>query len=398
MPSTTLAAGERPRIAFFHPYPHRMGGSQQVALILARRLPAMGYEPVMICPEDGRFTTAARAAGIKVVICTPGPSWRVYGRGDGGISNWLSLRHAYELISYWLELRAVLRKHRIALLHCHTVRAVVMAARAGQLAQVPTLWHVHGAPPAGPAGWLVSRFASAARYWVFVSAGMLQHWKPRSSNRRSLHVIHNGIDEIPLAEPVDRDRSRPLIVTVGTLSPVKGQDLLLAALPAVLKHIANAQCWLVGKDWADGTYQQRLHHLVERLSLSHCVELLGEREDVPRLIATSDCVVVPSRSESFGMVALEAMAQRKPVVAAATGGLRDIVVDNETGFLVSAADENALAEAVIKILSGNGLAKRMGEAGRRRALERFSAAQMSERFRALYDSILCTESATGPMR
>ncbi|HKE43997.1 MAG TPA: glycosyltransferase family 4 protein [Steroidobacteraceae bacterium] len=388
MRSATHAHGERPRIGFYHPYPHRMGGSQQVALILARHLPATGYEPVMICPEDGRFTTAAREAGVEVVICAPGASWRVYGRGHDGIGGWISPRHASQLVGYWFKLRTTLREKRIALLHCHNVRAVIMAARAGQLASLPTLWHVHGAPPNGAAGWLASMLSLAAQHSVFVSQGMLDYWARRGWVHRSRHVIHNGIDAVALATPLERDRTRPLIVVVGSLSPVKGQDRLLAALPAVLREMPNAECWLVGQDWAGGTYERALRSLVEQLGLEGSVEFLGERGDVSQIIAASDCVVIPSRSESFGMVAVEAMAQRKVVVAAATGGLRDIVIDGETGFLVCADKQDEIAAAVVRVLQDRQLASRMGEVARRRALDSFSATGMSRRFADLYNNIL----------
>jgi glycosyltransferase involved in cell wall biosynthesis len=369
-----------------------MGGSQQVTLILARHLPALGYEPVIVCPEDGSFTTAAREAGVEVLIASPGASWRIYGRGSQGLRAWLSLRHARELVYYWRDLADVLRGHRIALLHCNNIRAIIMSAVAGRLAGIPTIWHVHGAPPDGLAGWFGPLLGLAAQRSVPVSQGMLEYWTGRHWMLRASRVIYNGIDDLaPVAEPTRSD-SRPTVVLIGTLSPIKGQDLLLAALPAILERVPDARCLLVGKDWADGQYERRLRELVRTLRLEACVEFLGERRDVPHWLAASDCVVIPSRSETFGMVAIEAMALRRPVVAAATGGLRDIIADGVTGFLVPAASSQQLAEAIVRVLGDRELARRMGEAGRQRVLEHFTARRMAQRFGVLYDELLKTRA------
>jgi glycosyltransferase involved in cell wall biosynthesis len=395
MSRVELQSGARLRIGLYHPYPHRMGGSQQVTLLLARHLPTVGYEPVIVCPEDGIFTTAAREAGIEVLIAVPGPSWRIYGRGSRGLRAWLSLRHARELVRYWRDLRDALRAHRIALLHCHNIRAVIMAAMAGRLAGLPTVWHVHGAPPDGLAGWFGPLIGLVAQRSVLVSLGMLDYWSDRRWMLRSRRVVHNGIDDVAPQAEWARTDPRPTIVVVGTLSPIKGQDLLLAAMPGILERVPDVRCLLVGKDWADGYYERRLRELVCTLRLENCVEFLGERRDVPSWLAASDCVVIPSRSEAFGMVAVEAMVLGKPVVAAATGGLRDIVDPGITGFLVAPTSAEELIEAVVRVLTDRELAQRMGLAARQRLPAHFSARRMTQRFGLLYDESLKSRAFAG---
>ena len=378
---------KRSRIALFHPYPHRMGGSQVVTLLLAKHLPTIGYEPVLVCPEAGALTTAAADQGTAVAVHSPPPSWRVYGLGTRGLRRWVSARHAIDLVRYWISLRKWLIASRIAVLHCNDIRAVVMAAPAGRLATIPVVWHVHGGPSSRMNQWIDPVLAMIAKNTVFVSEGMIEYWTTPHGLLGTRRIIHNGQDPAKQAKPLARDQSRPLIVAVGALQRRKGHDVLLRSIPTVLTHIPNLECWIVGKDWTDGAWEETLKKMTTDLGLQNVVSFLGQSDDVAALMATADCVVIPSRSESFGMVALEAMAQARPVVAASTGGLRDIVLEGETGLLVPVGDADAFADAIVRVLADPLFSRRLGAAGGRRVSE-FSGEKMARNFGSLYSSIL----------
>jgi glycosyltransferase involved in cell wall biosynthesis len=108
------------------------------------------------------------------------------------------------------------------------------------------------------------------------------------------------------------------------------------------------------------------------------VELLGERGDVPEQLAASDVFVLSSRSEGMPMSILEAMAAGLPVVASAVGGIPEIVRDGETGLLVPPGDADALAAALGRLLDDDGLRRRLGAAGRERALDEFDVVRFGD--------------------
>jgi glycosyltransferase involved in cell wall biosynthesis len=107
-----------------------------------------------------------------------------------------------------------------------------------------------------------------------------------------------------------------------------------------------------------------------------------------------DVVAVPSRSESFGLVAAEAMASGQPVVASKVTGLRDVVVHGQTGLLVPYGDENAMAQAILKLLRDDALRAHMGQAGQKRADECFSLATFADRYISLYRALGETDKET----
>jgi glycosyltransferase involved in cell wall biosynthesis len=135
-----------------------------------------------------------------------------------------------------------------------------------------------------------------------------------------------------------------------------------------------------------------LEKLSNDLRIGKCVRFLGERHDIAAILASLDIVVSPSRSESLSNTILEAMAAGRPVIATRVGGNPEIVRDRETGFLVPAGDENALANALETMLASPDLARRLGENSRSVANTKFSLDRARDRFEQLYRNLLVQKS------
>ena len=127
---------------------------------------------------------------------------------------------------------------------------------------------------------------------------------------------------------------------------------------------------------------------LEHLGIAGRVHLLGDRIDVPDLLAGMDLFVLPSRWEGLSVSIMEAMAAGLAVVATDVGGTAELVVNGETGLLVPPADVQALARAVTQLLQDESGADRMGRLGRRRVLSKFTHARMVEQVESLYVSLL----------
>ncbi len=193
-----------------------------------------------------------------------------------------------------------------------------------------------------------------------------------------IDVVRNGIDPTPYFEAPSREEARDLlgwspepaiVLAVARLAPEKGLDLLAPLVKARSVRVVVA---------GEGPERTRL----EPLGL----ELLGNREDIPVLLAASDVVVVPSRSEGLGLAAIEALAMGRPVVATAVGGLPE-VVDARVGALVS-PESDAIAEAVHRLLADPEQRAQLGSAGRARVLARFDIEAMRASTREAYRKAL----------
>lgn len=164
-------------------------------------------------------------------------------------------------------------------------------------------------------------------------------------------------------------RGRPLIY-VGSLSYVKGVDVLLAALPLVRRRVSDARLVIVG----DGPGRQALQEDAARRGLQDGVEFVGRvpHSRLPSLLASAELFVLPSRSEAMPRAVLEAMAMALPVVGSAVGGIREAVRDKIDGLLVPPEDPAALAAAIVELLDNPGRVTEMGRNGRRRVLKHYA--------------------------
>lgn len=175
-----------------------------------------------------------------------------------------------------------------------------------------------------------------------------------------------------------------LFGSVGRLDRQKGLGIALQAFHRALPSLPKAKYMMLG----DGPDRASLSRLVEELGLHDHVGLLGYVKQPAPIIKALDVLIMPSRWESFGLAAAEAMAAERPVIASKVGGLQELVQENITGLLVEAGDVAGLAEAMVRLGSDAALRQRLGSQGRARIVERFSQDRMVDQMLALYEELM----------
>jgi glycosyltransferase involved in cell wall biosynthesis len=207
-------------------------------------------------------------------------------------------------------------------------------------------------------------------------------------------VIYGGAD--PARYAPDPAQTRAGVLFVGRLTPHKGVDQLLQALPA------GAFLRIVGSTGHDPRLPEREYpELLKALAAGQDVEFAGPVADaeLPRLYRAARVLVLPSVevtcygrriaiSELLGLAVLEAMASGTPVIASHLGGLPEIVEDGVTGFLVPPGDRSALRDRLGQVLADDGLARTLGEQARARVLERYTWDRVAERCLATYQELI----------
>lgn len=208
-------------------------------------------------------------------------------------------------------------------------------------------------------------------------------------------VIPNGIDAP--APPGGAGRSEALRVSpgdqvIGTITRLvwkRGHQELLEAAAIVTQAEPSAKLVVVG----DGPLRSSLEAQAQHLGLNGGVRFLGAVPEAARLLPHFDVFVLSSVWEGMSNSLLEAMAAGRPVVATRVGGNPEVVVDGETGLLVPPKNARALADAVLRLLRDRDLARRFGEAARRRVESQFTLEQMIRRMEDLYDDLLARKCA-----
>jgi glycogen synthase len=218
-----------------------------------------------------------------------------------------------------------------------------------------------------------------------------------------LDVIPNGIDARQFAylDGVDLSEFRSryvrpgerIVLYVGRIVYEKGAEVLVRAVPKVLADAPEAKFIFAGR----GPELDRLQRLVEEMSLAHSVRFLGFIDDETRdkLYVTADCAVFPSLYEPFGIVALEAMAARTPVVVSDVGGLREVVQHGETGITVYPDNPESCAWGIVHTLKHPEWARQRVENAHRTLLERFSWDKIAAQTAEVYNQVVAERAQTG---
>ena len=202
-------------------------------------------------------------------------------------------------------------------------------------------------------------------------------------------VIDNGVEEAPALSAAERKQVRAsfgageetvVIGIVGRLTRRKGHHFLLEALSQPEDELPAWVLVVAG----DGDEDSALRELASRYGLSDRVHFLGHREDATRLMYAFDCLALPSTIETMPFAIIEGMAAGLPVVASAIFGIPELIEHEETGFLIQAGDVDELRKRLLQLIRDPELRHRLGEAGRRRYEERFTAAIMTEKTSRVY--------------
>ena len=181
-----------------------------------------------------------------------------------------------------------------------------------------------------------------------------------------------------------------MVSIVGRITPLKGHTYFIQSMAKVIRHIPHVKIQIIGDAPAKKeSYRQELELLVARLGLKDKVDFLGNRGDVPQLLAQSDVLVLSTvTQEAFGRVILEAQAIGVPVVATHVGGVVDIIDDEQTGLLVMPKDTDAMAKAVIRLLQDKALVERLTKTAKQKLLNNFTLEHMAAKTIQVYEELL----------
>lgn len=320
----------------------------------------------------------------------------------GSQARWISLS-----MSFGRALQRLEREERFDLVHFTDAReALFCPARAPRLGNVNDTYSALIEPLAcyrrnfndGLTRWLYYHLVHRAEARILprleavlansrFTAGAIQ--TQYHLNPQRLHVCFKGLDAEAYQSSREKRRALPphppRVLFVGTNLQRKGLPDLIRAAPRVLAVYPECEFWVVGRDPAG----ERMRDLCNRQGVERAFRFLGwkSQAELLEIYTQADVFAMPSLTEAFGMVFLEAMAAGLAVVGSAVGGIPEIIKDGENGLLVPAQDPEALAQALLRLLVEAGLRDRLCQAGLETA-RNFSVARMMEHTYRIYQSIL----------
>lgn len=283
------------------------------------------------------------------------------------------------------------KENKIDIIHAHTRITQVLANWISVFQKIPYVATCHGF---FKTRWTRKLFPCWGNKSIAISVAVKDHLHQDFQIKdKNIRIIHNAIDveRFPLILKKDRieeqsklDLQWPVVGIIARLSDVKGQDILVQAMPGILKRFPKAQLLLVG----EGKFERALKDWVECLRVEESVRFYPVVNKVLDFLKLMDVFVMPSRMEGFGISVLEAQACGIPVVASNVGGLPNIIQQGETGLLVEKENPNALADAICDLLEDKEMAKMLAQKGRTFVLENYSLIKMAKETETVYRELV----------
>ncbi len=365
----------RTRILYLIDYALSTGGAERFAVGLATHLPADRFEPWMCVTRhcDPGAAAALSAGGVRVVVLGRRAKWDVYRLAT---------------------LARLLRAERFDILHTHKFGSNLWGTLIGGACRTPAIvahehsWEYEGnRPRAWLDGQVISRLATR-----FVAVSQADGRRMVSYERVAADkviVIPTGY--IPSAEATDTDiraelslgPDDPIIAIAAVLRPEKRIDLLLQAVARVRAVVPAAQLVIAG----DGECRADLEARARALGIAAGVHFLGARSDVDSILRAADVGALSSDREGSPLLVFECMANRTALVATEVGGVPDVVEHGRTGLLVPRRDPEAMATALISLLTDDARRAAMAEAAHA-ALSGYTIEATANRFAELYEALV----------
>ncbi len=346
------------------------GGTELHILNLSEQLRLRGYDVTVACRPGRWVEERATAMGLPTVPI------RVMNQHD------------------WQDfgvLRQFLREHKTDVVHVHWSSDIVVPGYAALREHIPVrIMSRHMPYPfkSRVGSWLYSRFLYTRL--VTVSNSVRETLIKASVPANKIEVIHHGTnveafakiteDRRDVRAALDIPEDSVAVGIVGRIAPEKGHAVLLEAMQKVHARYPLSLV-IVG----NGPDEELIRETAAKMGLTDKVFFTGFRDDVNNVINALDVVTVPSTwNEPCSAVVQQGMALSKPIIGTRAGGTPEMVVDDETGFLVPPSDSDALAEALARLAGDAFLRRRLGAAGKERVEELFSLRVMTDKIEALY--------------
>ncbi|MCX7802476.1 MAG: N-acetyl-alpha-D-glucosaminyl L-malate synthase BshA [Meiothermus ruber] len=403
------------------------GGSGVVATELALALAGLGHSVHLVATErpfrltEERLNQLGLSSNLRSMGQNPvGGLGRIFQASKQSVARWLGLLkkplragslnfHQVLSADYPLfqepltpltaanSIAELIERFKIDLVHAHYAiphaTSAILAREMGLEIKVVTTLH-------GTDVTLVGRepaFAKTTQHAVrssdavtAVSRALAEEARAQLGVEREIEVIYNWVDPErfqPNKDPAYRARfaqpEEAIVLHVSNFRAVKRPLDALRVFAGILEQMP-ARLLMIG----DGPLRQECMELADELEIAGRVQFLESTPSIEKFMSVADLLLVPSEQESFGLVALEAMASGVPVVASRVGGLPELIEEGKTGFLRPMGDIPAMLEASLEILTNRARRRAMGEAARARAIEHFRPEVVLPRYLEVYERTL----------
>lgn len=358
----------------------KVGGGESHILSLVKHIDRTKFESLVLSFTDGQMITELNNTGIENFVI---PSEKAFD------------------FTTWSKVKKLMQQEQVDLVHIHGTRATSNIYWAAKNLHLPVVYTIHGWSFHDDQSLLVKKARILFEKWITkktncnisVSASNQKTGKDNIANFNST-VIYNGIDlEKFSPDNVERKCVRNelnipadafVVSFIGRVTAQKDPLGLINAFKKVTEAHANAILLMVG----DGDLKQETVQLAKDLGIEKSVVFENFRTDVADVLFSSDVYCLPSLWEGFPIGLLEAMAMCKPVIATKVDGSSEIINNNKNGILIEPQNTQALADAILELITNKNIRIELSGAARQTIADNFDVCKMTRKIEKIYTNIL----------
>ncbi len=383
---------------------YHFGGAPQLAIDTAKRLSVenevLVIDPYGVCKE---YLQALDDANIKYNILVPDSRKGYIGYHNSRILRlW---RIICQVPIFWRLRKQLIKKIREFnpdVIWTNSELSLVFLASSFSLLSYPVVLYSCGCADAAKyRKWHRWAIKSRPRYIMTSSTETSRQLQLIGVNPENIRVVYETIDfsdvlqksTEPLQSPLPAMDGYPRILVPATLLFTKGQHTAIKAVSRLKEKGFNPTLWLAGDvPGNDKSYLYYIEDMIRQLKVSENVFLLGWRNDVPAIISKSDIIVLPTHTEGFGRVTLEAMLLNRPAVTTPAGGMKDSIIDGYDGLFFPIDDDQSLAQCLIRLTTNKEYANMLVKNGYKTATEKFNPNKHTERVLEVFNAAINVKS------
>ena len=368
-----------------------VGGELITLFDLMSKIDRNIYQPILLCPGPGILTQRCQERQIETIFLPGLPSHGAQAR-----------QNIKRLLPNALEVQKIIKSKKIDLIHANSTRAAYHTGLAARWAGIPHVIHVreiYRLPFYSP---LKARFLDFISDQIIAVSKATQEaiTSRRKALAQKVEVVYDGLLSIPEFNRAQVKALRnefgmldyfPLMAVIGALHPLKGQEVIVKAMPSILARYPKALCLIVGSPLGEEgkKYQAYLTALIKKNGISDHVVFTGFRQDVPLMMASIDLLLhTPVLPDALPHVLIEASAQNCLMVASNIGGIGEVILDQVTGRLVPVNQPKALAEVVLYLFDHPDYATLLRHTAGERVKTDFSIERHINQIQEIYKRLL----------
>ncbi len=373
-------------------------GSNRSALLLAKQLKRIGYDPVMVYPSDGKIVDQANYDSVLYHVI-PMSKWLLDNKSLLYKNVFAYLLYIIYLMPYIIKISVYLKKTDFNIVHTNDLMSALIWGFAAKLNRIPVIWHVRQTKSSKILDKI--RLILSDRI-ILVSKSLLKKFKEQDLKRIEYDIIYNSVN-LEIFYPRETDslkvelnlhKEAKIVGFVGALVQRKRPQMFVEAAIKILQHLNADHSMLhfiiVGEEAYNSGYKNSLKSMIIDSGKSSHFSLLGFRDDMADIMAEMDILIMTSalEGEAFPRVVIEAMASGTPVISTITSGVPEAIKDGVNGYLVDTDDIDSLIMKTINLLKKKDKLESMSYSAYKNVVKNYNSDKTTKLVVNIYEQLL----------